>query len=114
MLSLCICQVPVCLEYSTSGWLSRTAALRYLWFSTGGPWNNVGNLAALQRGVAQKDEEYAGLTLAYLWRAVELSQARRLYEQVLVVAPQDAHTLALLIAFRLQRIEPRVGSITSD
>ena len=28
---------------------------------------------ALRRGVEQKDQEYAGLAIAYLWRAVELS-----------------------------------------
>ncbi|HLV97382.1 MAG TPA: tetratricopeptide repeat protein [Ktedonobacterales bacterium] len=31
---------------------------------------------ALQRGVEQKEEENAGLALAYLWRAVELSASR--------------------------------------
>src|SRR6185437_6829408 len=111
---------------------------------------------ALRRGLEQKADEYAGLAIAYLWRAVELStsrwqsvlsrtalgaayrarkdplsleraaaqyelvlrrvpddlpaktglaavlrdqgelsQARRLYEQVLAVAPRDAH-----VAFR--------------
>jgi tetratricopeptide (TPR) repeat protein len=32
--------------------------------------------AAFQRGVEQKADEYAGLAIAYLWRAVELSTSR--------------------------------------
>lgn len=32
---------------------------------------------AFQRGVQHKDEEYAGLAIAYLWRAVELSRSRQ-------------------------------------
>jgi tetratricopeptide (TPR) repeat protein len=31
---------------------------------------------AFQRGVEQKADEYAGLAIAYLWRAVELSTSR--------------------------------------
>ena len=31
---------------------------------------------AFQRGVEQKADEYAGLAIAYLWRAVELSASR--------------------------------------
>src|SRR5215472_13501425 len=31
---------------------------------------------AFRRGVEQKDQEYAGLAIAYLWRAVELSTSR--------------------------------------
>jgi tetratricopeptide (TPR) repeat protein len=31
---------------------------------------------ALRRGVEQKDQEYVGLAIAYLWRAVELSTSR--------------------------------------
>jgi tetratricopeptide (TPR) repeat protein len=31
---------------------------------------------ALRRGLEQKEEEYSGLAIAYLWRAVELSTAR--------------------------------------
>jgi tetratricopeptide (TPR) repeat protein len=31
---------------------------------------------AFRRGVEQKDQEYAGLAIAYLWRAVELSANR--------------------------------------
>ena len=33
--------------------------------------------AAFQRGIEQKADDYAGLAIAYLWRAVELSASRR-------------------------------------